>query len=165
MIAKWPALMLALCSAGGCDAAPTSGAAPMRFADAAGPARLDCSAQAFTLADGGEVELSSWRFEPAGGRTEARNTYWCGVAVEGQVLTVIGVGFTEAVSCDGLADAGALPKGRIGLIYRTSSPNAQSLTSVVLTKGGGAWAVDEGATERLLVPSPATLAAMRKVLE
>jgi hypothetical protein len=145
-------------------AARSAAGAPVRFADAGSRPRLDRSAQAFTLADGTKVELSSWRFEPAPGRSKARNTYWCGVAVDGEALTVIGVGLTETVSCDGLADAGALPKGRIGLIYRTSSPNAQSLTSVILTKVGGTWAVDGGATKRLFTLSPPTLAAMRRVV-
>lgn len=138
---------------------------PASFPDAAGPARPDRAAQALVLTDGRKAELSSWRFEPAPGRSEARNTYWCGVQLDGQALTAIGVGATEAVSCDGLAAAGAVSKGRIGLIYRTSSPNADSLTAVVLTPAGGAWAVDEDATERLLETSPATLAALRKAVD
>ena len=139
--------------------------APPRFADAAAAARLDRAAHSVTLDGGRTVELSSWRFEPAPGRSEMRNTYWCGVGVEGQALTVIGVGQTEAVSCDGVAEAGALPGGRIGLIYRTSSPNAESLTAVVLTKAGAAWAIDERATERLQAVSPPTLAAMRRAVQ
>ena len=182
------AVTLAVCGAGACDAGPSphpsevsaprtqataaAGAsgesashAPPPFADAAGPVRLDRAPQAVTLDGGRMVELSSWRFEPAPGRSELRNTYWCGVGVEGQALTVIGVGHTETVSCDGMADAGAVPGGRIGLIYRTSSPNAQSLTAVVVVKAEGAWAIDEPATERLLAISPATVDAMRKVIQ
>lgn len=138
---------------------------PASFPDAAGPARLDRAAQAVVLTDGRKADLSSWRFEPAPGRSEARNTYWCGVQLDGQTLTVIGVGATEAVSCDGLAAAGAVSKGRIGLIYRTSSPNADSLTAVVLTPAGAAWTVDEDATERLEETSPATLTALRKAVD
>lgn len=146
-------------------ASAPAAAPPAVFADAAGPARPDHAPQALVLTGGRKATLSSWRFEPAPGRSEARDTYWCGVQLDGQALTVIGVGVTEAVSCDGLAAAGAVSKGRIGLIYRTSSPNADSLTAVVLAPAGGAWAVDEDLTERLSETSPATLAALRKAVE
>jgi hypothetical protein len=169
------ASVLALICAGACDAAPPaakagSGPTPAattpapRFRDAAGAARLDRAPQALVLTNGHKVDVSSWRFEPAPGRSEARNTYWCGVQVDGRPLTVIGVGSTETLSCGGLAEIGALSKGRIGLIYRTSSPNAASLTSVILTEAAGAWAIDEKATERLSETSPATLAALRRAI-
>jgi hypothetical protein len=135
-----------------------------QFPDAAGAAKLDRAAQALTLSDGQTVELSSWRFEPAPGRSEARNAYRCGVQVEGNTLEVIGVGQTEALSCDGLAAVGAVSRGRIGLIYRASSPNAASVVAVVLTRNAGAWVIDERATEHLSDVSPATLAAMRRAI-
>jgi len=169
------ALTLGLVGVGGCDAAPgasarspaptaTAAAAAAQFADAAGPASLDRTVR---LAAGGGTQatiITSWRFEPATGLTEARNVAWCGVQLDAQTLTTIGRGATEAVSCEGLADAGALPDGRIGLIYHTASPNARSLTAVVLVRGGQAWRVDEAATERLQDLAPANLSAVRQAL-
>jgi hypothetical protein len=167
------AATVSLYGTGACGAGPAGArpfdlvpvGAPPPFVDAAGPARLDRSLKAVRLDHGRNVELSSWRFEPAPGRSAARDSYWCGVALEGQALTVIGVGPTESVSCAGLAEVGPLPKGRIGLIYRTTSPNADSLSAVVLTKTGSVWSLDERATERLLVASPPNLPAMLKLLE
>lgn len=170
----WPARLIALALL----AAPGAAAAEDLqglFPDAAGPPVLDRSV-AVRLGGGRTVRLASVRFAPAPGRSEAVNTTWCGLVVQAagradQGVVVIGAGPTEALSCDGLKDAGPLPPSggspRIGLVYKTSSPNAAGLTPSVLVweRASGQWRQDERATDRLsgLAGAP-TLDRMRAAL-
>jgi len=89
-----------------------------------------------------------------------------------QGIIVIGIGETETVSCDKLAEAGPMPaeKGvpRIGLIYQTHSPNSPSIDAAILKfdLASKTWSLDEPSTiivENLNVNL--TLAAMRAALK
>ncbi len=66
---------------------------------------------------------------------------WCGARLQtgvtsAQSLVLVGVGVTEALSCDGIKAFGAVPaaKGteRIAFIYRGSSPNTRGASTVVI---------------------------------
>jgi hypothetical protein len=139
------------------------------FHDADKPAQPDGTPVTLHT-DGIAVVAQSVRFSPRPGLTDARNTLWCGVTLETdgqarQVITTIGTGDTEALSCDGLDQIGTLSsKGghaRLALLYRTRSPSASGLTPIVLSKSNG-WTIDEAASRRMAeLPGKLTLGRMQ----
>ena len=161
----------------GCGGALTDASGDLAlFPEAKAPLTADGPPKVLTLGGSDTVEVTAWRFTPLPGLSQAATTKWCGVvlhadASESQALVTIGVSFTEALSCRGLADIGVVPaKGaaaRIGLLYRTASPNAEVVTPVVLMRdpASSTWSVDATASQRLTrsrqVP---TLATMRRDL-
>ena len=125
---------------------------------------------------GDEAEVASYRFKPRPGLTQWFVAQWCGVTVStsratSKPILVIGTGVTGSVTCQGLKDAGTMPPDgpvkRIGLVYRTASPNFPGVTAVLLASdpATGTWVVDhnhDDAFSRIL-PSP-DLASMRRIL-
>lgn len=71
-----------------------------------------------------------------------------------QMVTTIGTGETEALSCGGVRAFGHLPAPRgiyrIGLLYRAYSPNTQVETLVILTRTATTpWRTDDRLADRL----------------
>ena len=82
----------------------------------------------------------------------------------------LGVGDTDAYSCDALVAAGILSpddqRQRIGLIYDVSSPNAHFRTAVVLREEGGRWAVDPTYSGKFDdTPAGRSIPALRRALK
>ena len=136
---------------------------------AAGPLRPDRVVRL------GGLRLESVSFEPLPGWSEAGNTRWCGLRLRAgggaeQRIVAVGEGRTETVSCDGLAEAGALPVvagvRRVGLVYRTHTRNAWDVrTPVVLALGAGGWAAEDALGDAVDAGrGRASLARMRREL-
>ncbi|MFL5286863.1 MAG: hypothetical protein ACJ8AW_39305 [Rhodopila sp.] len=159
----------------GC-AADDAGARAILFPDAQGPLKPDGDARRVSLGGTDTIEIQPLRFTPLPGHSVALNTTWCGVVLRdpsgvAQGVVTIGTGITDVLSCGHLLEAGALPPAggvaRLGLVYRTASPNASVVTPVVLARPGpGApWAVDADLSQRLtLLPGTASLARIRQAL-
>ncbi len=70
-----------------------------------------------------------------------------------QAIIVIGIGDTETVSCDHLADVGPMPsvrgEPRVGFVYKTHSPNSPSIDAaiIVLNPATKKWQLDAKATD------------------
>jgi hypothetical protein len=160
----------------GC-AAEDAGDGPSLFPDARMPLKPDGGPRTVALGPAETIEIQPLRFAPLPGHSVALNTTWCGVvlreaAAAAQGVVTIGTGITDALSCGHLLEAGALPasdgSSRLGLIYRTASPNASVTTPIVLARPGqGApWVVDTALSQRLtLLPGVASLARMRQALQ
>lgn len=93
--------------------------------------------------DSDSLELSSSR---RWGKTPTSPTQ-CRVKIGSSTLTTIGVGYFEALQCLNLIEAGALKADnnnkRIGLIYRTASPNFVGRTPIVLRQADSKeWIID-----------------------
>lgn len=129
-----------------------------------------------TMPNGKLQRLTSVTFTGPEGSAGGRTTTWCGLVFEPsageeeQGVVAVGQGFTEAVSCGGLAEAAAMPSThtalRIGLRYRASSPHASSVEPVVVVRNkSGNWHVDNEVAERLSnVPGEVTIWRMEKLL-
>ena len=86
---------------------------------------------------------------------------WCGARLQtgasaAQSLLLVGVGVTEALSCDGIKAFGAVPAPRgverRACVYGGSSPNATGVNTVViieLVSASTIWAVNEGLSYKL----------------
>ncbi|WP_236037784.1 hypothetical protein [Belnapia arida] len=82
---------------------------------------------------------------------------WCGLAIGGagatESLVTVGTDWTEAVSCDGLREAGEVPAAagvpRFALIYAASSPNAAARVPVILRWEAGRAVLDAEASQRV----------------
>jgi hypothetical protein len=159
----------------GC-AAEDAGNGPSLFPDARMPLKPDGEARTVSLGPAETIEIQPLRFAPLPGRSVTLNTTWCGVvlreAAAAQGVVTVGTGITDALSCGHLLEAGPLPasggSSRLGLVYRTASPNASVITPIVLARPGrGApWAVDADLSQRLtLLPGAASLARMRQALQ
>ncbi len=123
-----------------------------------------------------EAVVASYRFKPRPGLTQWFIAQWCGVTVStgratSRPILAIGTGVTGSVTCLGLKDAGSMPPDgpirRIGLVYRTASPNFPGVTAVLLALDPvtGEWTVDhhhDVAFDHIL-PAP-SLASMRRIL-
>ena len=108
----------------------------------------------------GLTHVSTVRFTPHPGLSQAVVTTWCGVVVrEGSApakpIVTIGVASTEALSCDGLAEIGdvssAAVPARLGLVYRTRSANAVSLTPLIVVRDSrsGEWRIDQTLSDEI----------------
>ena len=130
----------------------------------------------FPIGRGNEAEVASYRFKPRPGLTQWLVAQWCGVTVStsratSKPILVIGTGVTGSVTCQGLKDAGPMPPDgpvkRIGLVYRTASPNFPGVTAVLLASdpATGAWAVDHGHDDAFnhILPTP-DIATMSRIL-
>jgi hypothetical protein len=146
------------------------------FPDAQMPLKPDGGAQTISFDTAGTIEIDPVRFAPLPGHSVAFSTTWCGVVLrqagERQGVVTVGTGITDALSCGHLLEAGALPEAgetlRLGLVYRTASPNASVITPIVLARRGrGAlWAVDADVSQRLtLLPGGVSLDGMRRALQ
>jgi len=151
------ALLAMLAAAPGGAVAGDAGYAAL-FPQAAGPPVLDKSVAVALTA--GQVGLISVRFAPAPGQSQMFNSFWCGLVIKSaghaQGLVVVGEpGPTETLSCLGLQAAGMIGSlggaPRIGLLYKASSPNAESIAAVVITLDtkAGIWKNDDPATNYL----------------
>ena len=122
------------------------------------------------------VAIASYRFKPKAGLTQWSMMEWCGVTITtgravSMPLLVIGTGQTGALTCLGLKDAGLMPSRRpeirVGLIYRTASPNFPVTTPVLLSLDPvtGEWRVDHRHDDEFgrVQPAP-TLVSMRQIL-
>ncbi len=82
---------------------------------------------------------------------------WCGVAVGGagavESLVTVGRDWTEAVSYDGLREAGEVPASggvpRFALVYAARSPNTTVRVPVILRWEAGRAALDAEASRRV----------------
>jgi hypothetical protein len=146
------------------------------FPDAREPLKPDGDTRRVSLGGTDAIEIQPVRFTPLPGHSVALNTTWCGVVLRdpsgaAQGVVTVGTGITDVLSCSHLLEAGALPAAggvaRLGLVYRTASPNAAVVTPIVLARPGpGApWAVDADVSQRLtLLPGTASLARMGQAL-
>ena len=130
----------------------------------------------FPIGQGNEAVVASYRFKPRPGLTQWFVAQWCGVTIAmgratSKPILVIGTGVTGSVTCQGLKDAGPMPSDgpvkRIGLVYRTASPNFPGVTLVLLAldPATGEWTVDHGHDDAFdhILPAP-DLASMRRIL-
>ena len=86
---------------------------------------------------------------------------WCGVRLQtgtssAQSLVLVGVGVTEALSCDGIKAFGAVPAprgvARIAFVYRGSSPNASGVNTIVIidsAEDSVGWAINDDLSYKL----------------
>ncbi|WP_144404613.1 hypothetical protein [Belnapia sp. F-4-1] len=82
---------------------------------------------------------------------------WCGVAVDGagavESFVTLGTDWTEAVSCNGLREAGEVPAvggvPRFALVYEASSPNTVLRVPVILRWEAGRAVLDAEASQRV----------------
>jgi hypothetical protein len=151
-------------------------AAQALFPEAKPPLKPDGAPRTIALTADTTLELTDLRFAPRPGLSEAVDTTWCGVVLRSagrpaQGLITIGTNDTEALSCGGLSEAGAVPRDgpvlRIGLVYRTFSPNAAVATPVVLARDPATltWSIDTSLSEHLAEQGEqATLARIRRDL-
>ena len=170
------ALLLLACGAPArsVPAKPDNGAAPGVSAPAVpspSPATTpsgtpDGKPVTITLTDKRRVTLSGFRTVENHGLSAGQ----CGVTIDRQRLMTLGVGDTDAYSCDALVAAGILSpddqRQRIGLIYDVSSPNAHFRTAVVLREEGGRWAVDPTYSGKFDdTPAGRSIPALRRALK
>ncbi len=170
-------LTVLACLGVACQTMPARSTAPDDLAAMFPAAQAPISADrtlSVAMSSGG-MTLASYRFSPKPGQSSHFNAMWCGLTLQAkdhvaQAVVTIGQGDFETLSCDGLAQAGAMPaKGtapRLGLIYRTRSPNFASTTPVVLVDNpGSGWTVDDSVNPALnaLTKTP-TLPLMRQAL-
>ena len=153
-----------------------SPAPPPLFPSAVSAPTVDRSVL-ITISPKEKIKLTSVRFRPAPGQSQLFNTYFCGVVIKtagqpDQGIVVVGIGETETVNCDQLMTAGIMPplKGepRIGLIYRTNSPNATGDSPAILLfdAATNAWKIDEPDTVIAdNINADLTLANMRSALK
>ena len=146
------------------EPAAAAAAAVDPFAIAA-QVRDDGPRRALPLAGAPPVRLRPVRYAPRPGMSEWAAQFRCGVVLEtpGAApfgIETIGSGETEALSCDGLAEAGAIATKRDGLlvalVYRTRSPNVADRTLVLLRRGKGAatWIIDDPLSARMTTSLP-----------
>ena len=160
-----------------CQTMPAGGTTPdelaTMFPTAQAPISTDRTLSLVTPS--GELTLTSFRFAPKPGQSSHFNAMWCGLTVQAKdrasrAIVTIGRGDFETLSCDGLTQAGVMPaKGsmpRLGLIYRTRSPNFASTTALVLVDDPvESWIVDASVNNALnALTQTATLPLMRKAL-
>ena len=146
------------------------------FPDASPPIRQDGEPRPLKSHEAIDIVLVSYRFKPSLGLSEAIDTTWCGMVLRDARrppvgLVTIGKGFTEALTCIGLSEAGTVPSlgdvARIALVYRTASPNAAGSTPVILIRDPSShvWSIDTALSQQLAEDAePATLASIRRAL-
>lgn len=130
------------------------------FPQAAGAPIPDRREVAFKIQGLGQVHVSAVRFAPKPGLSQAAVTTWCGLVVKersapAKSFVTIGMASTETLSCDGLAEIGDVSSpvvpARLGLVYRTRSANAVSLTPLVILRNAstGAWEINQSSSEAI----------------